>query len=68
MELRHARASDLVAVGEVTVAAYASFTRGPQDPYVEQLRDATTRAAESELWVAVEGDTILVEPDGETAS
>jgi ribosomal protein S18 acetylase RimI-like enzyme len=60
VELRRARAEDLADVGEITVAAYASFTRGPDDPYVERLRDAAGRDRGAELWVAVD-----VGPDGE---
>lgn len=50
--LRRARPEDLEAAGEVTVAAYSEFTLGPADPYVQKLRDATTRDREAELWVA----------------
>ena len=50
--LRRAEPRDVDAVGEVTVAAYAEFTHGPADPYVERLRDAATRRREAELWVA----------------
>lgn len=39
-------------VGEVTVAAYAEFTGGPEDGYVDLLRDAARRDREAELWVA----------------
>jgi len=51
--------ADLPRVGEVTVAAYADFTTGPDDPYLARLRDATDRAARAELWVARDGDTVL---------
>lgn len=54
MLIRLAEPGDLAAVGEVTVAAFAPFTRGPGDPYVERLRDAATRAAQAELWSAVD--------------
>jgi ribosomal protein S18 acetylase RimI-like enzyme len=50
--VRRARPEDLAAAGDVTVAAYAQFTLGPADPYVEKLRDAATRHREAELWVA----------------
>jgi len=42
----------VAAAGRVTVAAYAEFGRGPDDPYTEKLRDAAARAREAELWVA----------------
>jgi ribosomal protein S18 acetylase RimI-like enzyme len=59
MDLRRARREELALVGELTVAAYASFTLGPKDPYVERLRDAAGRDRGSELWVAVEGEELL---------
>lgn len=57
MRIRLAEPADLAAVGEVTVAAYAPFTLGPDDPYVAKLRDARARAAEADLWVAVPDDS-----------
>jgi ribosomal protein S18 acetylase RimI-like enzyme len=59
MELRRARREELPALGELTVAAYADFTLGPADPYVERLRDTASRDAQGELWVAVDGDELL---------
>lgn len=59
MELRRARPEELPALGELTVAAYADFTLGPADPYVERLRDTASRDEQGELWVAVEGDELL---------
>lgn len=59
MELRRAGPGDYDAIGELTVRAYAAFTLGPADPYVERLRDAAGRAQEAELWVAVEGGRLL---------
>lgn len=59
MELRRAAPDEVAAVGEITVAAYAQFTLGADDPYVERLRDANRRDRESELWVAVDGDGLL---------
>lgn len=47
-----ARPDELAAVGEATVAAYAPFLLGPDDPYAARLRDAPARAREAELWVA----------------
>jgi ribosomal protein S18 acetylase RimI-like enzyme len=59
--LRRATPDDHERAGEVTVAAYAEFTRGPADGYVARLRDAATRDREAELWVATpeDGDEIL---------
>jgi len=57
MRLRRATARDYEAVGEVTVAAYSSFTLGPDDPYVEHLRNAAARDLEAELWVATPDDS-----------
>ena len=59
MRVRLATDADLAAVGELTVAAYAEFTEGPADPYVERLRDAAARAAQAELWVADDGGALL---------
>lgn len=50
--IRRALPGDLAAAGEVTVAAYAEFTTGPEDHYVDLLRDAARRDREAELWVA----------------
>ncbi|MFC6287379.1 GNAT family N-acetyltransferase [Nocardioides sp. GCM10027113] len=52
MLLRRATPDDHARAGEVTVAAYADFTLGPDDPYVERLRDAAARDRDAELWVA----------------
>lgn len=60
--LRPAGPDDVAAVeaaGAVTVAAYASFLRGPDDPYAERLRDAASRAREAELWVAELGGAVV---------
>jgi len=59
MELRRARAEELERVGEVTLAAYESFTTGHRDPYRARLRDAAGRHRDSELWVAVEDGAVL---------
>ena len=59
VQVRLARPDGHEAVGELTVRAYAAFTRGPADPYVERLRDAASRAFGAELWVAVDGDRLL---------
>lgn len=59
VQVRLARPDEHVAVGELTVRAYAAFTLGPADPYVERLRDAASRACGAELWVAVDGDRLL---------
>jgi ribosomal protein S18 acetylase RimI-like enzyme len=57
--VRRARPHDLEAVGEITVAAYAEFTDGPDDYYLDLLRDAARRDREAELWVA-EVDGVVV--------
>jgi len=70
MRIRRARPEDLAAVGEVTVAAYADFTEGDVDDYVEHLRDATRRNREAEVWVATPDDseeilgTVTICPSG----
>lgn len=50
--VRRATPADHEAAGEVTVAAYAEFTTGPDDHYIALLRDAARRDREAELWVA----------------
>lgn len=55
--MRRATPDDLEAAGEVTVAAYADFTLGPDDPYVARLRDAAARYRNAELWVATPDDS-----------
>ncbi|MBZ5740588.1 GNAT family N-acetyltransferase [Nocardioides mangrovi] len=57
--IRRAEAADLPAAGEVTVAAYAEFTQGPDDHYIAQLRDAARRDREAELWVAERDGEVL---------
>ena len=59
MVIRRARAADLDAAGEVTVAAYAEFTTGPDDHYIALLRDAARRDREAELWVAARDDEVV---------
>ena len=57
--VRRARPADLDTVGELTVAAYAEFTTGPEDGYIEHLRDAARRDREAELWVAERDGLVL---------
>jgi ribosomal protein S18 acetylase RimI-like enzyme len=57
--VRRARPEDLAAAGEVTVAAYAEFTEGPDDHYIALLRDAAKRDREAELWVAERDGDVL---------
>jgi len=68
VRLRRATPADHAAIGEVTVAAYEEFTEGPDDHYVEKLRDAATRDREAELWLAeVDGEvvgTVTITPEG----
>jgi ribosomal protein S18 acetylase RimI-like enzyme len=59
VEVRLARPEEYDRVGEVTVAAYEPFLLGPTDPYGDRLRDAAGRAAIADLWVAVDGETVL---------
>ena len=54
MDVRLARRSDLERVGEITAAAYTDFLKGPEDPYLDRLRDARARAREATLWVAAD--------------
>jgi ribosomal protein S18 acetylase RimI-like enzyme len=59
VRVRRARPSELGAAGAVAVAAYEPFTLGPDDAYLEKLRDAGTRDREAELWVAVIGTRVV---------
>jgi ribosomal protein S18 acetylase RimI-like enzyme len=56
VRIRLAEEADLETVGEITVAAYSSFTTGPDDSYIQHLRDAASRARDAELWVVVGED------------
>lgn len=60
MRIRRAQPGDLVAVGEITVAAYVPFVTGTEDSYVGHLRDAGRRDREAELWVALDDDDRVV--------
>jgi ribosomal protein S18 acetylase RimI-like enzyme len=58
--VRPARPEELPAAGELVVAAYlADGVVQPGDPYLEDLRDAPGRAADSVVLVAVDGDTLV---------
>lgn len=59
MLIRLAGTSDLARIGEITESAYSAFTLGPDDPYVAKLRDAASRAADAELYVAEDADGLL---------
>lgn len=52
--LRPEDAAEAEAVGALTVAAYAPFLDGPDDPYVARLLDVASRDVEAEVWVAVD--------------
>jgi ribosomal protein S18 acetylase RimI-like enzyme len=58
--VRPAAAEDLAAVGEITVEAYrGDGLLEATDDYAAQLSDAVGRAAEAEVWVAVDGSEVL---------
>ncbi len=59
LELRRAVPADLSVVGEVTAAAYGGFVSGPEDSYLDRLRDAAGRYRDAELWVAERDGEIL---------
>ena len=59
MEVRRIRAGEHAAAGDVCVAAYEAFLLGAEDGYRAQLHDVARRDAESEVWVAVEGDRVI---------
>lgn len=56
--VRRAIAAELPVVGELTLTAYVTdgFVTADAD-YVGQLRDASTRDRDAEVWVAVDGNT-----------
>jgi ribosomal protein S18 acetylase RimI-like enzyme len=60
VEVRLAHDGELARVGEITVEAYVDegFI-APDADYVEDLADATARACEAEVWVAVEDGAVL---------
>jgi len=60
VQVRPAEPGDLEALGDITVAAYAGFTTGDDDPYLATLRDTASRASDGELWVAVDDDGRLL--------
>ncbi len=60
MLIRRAAPEDYETVGQITEAAYEDFLEGPDDYYRAFLRDAETRDREAELWVAVDGDGVLL--------
>jgi ribosomal protein S18 acetylase RimI-like enzyme len=60
MELRRADPSEYAAIADLTVAVYVGGGFIPADAdYVEELRNTAARAADSEVWVAVEGEMLL---------
>ncbi len=53
MEVRRVRPEEYTEVGEITVAAYVPFLLGPDDFYLERLRDTAARDRDAEVWVAL---------------
>lgn len=68
MEIRRAASHEHAVIGELTVAAYAGFTTGADDFYIDHLRDAAARDREAELWVAEDDGvvvgTVTIAPEG----
>ncbi|MBA3309202.1 MAG: GNAT family N-acetyltransferase [Nocardioidaceae bacterium] len=60
IEVRPAAPSEYARIGEITVSAYrhGGFLDADGD-YVEELRDAASRADKAELWVAVREGQVL---------
>lgn len=58
--IRRALPADIPAAARITVDAYvgSGFIR-PGEPYAAKLADAAHRAANAELWVAVDGDEVV---------
>jgi ribosomal protein S18 acetylase RimI-like enzyme len=60
LEIREARPEEYAAVGRLTADVYVEDGLVPADsPYVEQLADASTRAAHAELLVALDDGTLV---------
>ena len=59
MEVRRIRADEHAVAGDVCLAAYEPFLLDAEDFYRERLRDVARRDAEAEVWVAVDGGTVL---------
>ncbi|CAN5119700.1 GNAT family N-acetyltransferase [soil metagenome] len=58
--VRPARTDEHVAVGRITVGAYAADGfLGEDDPYAAQLADVTDRAGQAEVWVAELGGAVV---------
>ena len=69
MEIRPAVPAEFAAVGDVCVAAYASFSANSSMGYVDQLRDVARRAAAAVVLVAADPGgrvlgTVTFVPDG----
>lgn len=54
MQLRRAASGEHSVLGDLMVSAYEEFLRGPEDPYLESLRDVARRDRDAEVWVAVD--------------
>lgn len=54
LRLRRATPADYDDIASVVVAAYAGFVDGPDDPYLDRLRDSAARDRGAELWVATD--------------
>ena len=59
-EIRLAQPDEYAAVGDLTVEAYSvdGFLENSES-YADHLRDAASRAADAELWVAVDDSGVL---------
>jgi ribosomal protein S18 acetylase RimI-like enzyme len=60
-QVREARPDEFAAAGELTAAAYiADGHVGGDDEYVDELRDAASRAADAELLVALDSSGTVI--------
>jgi ribosomal protein S18 acetylase RimI-like enzyme len=59
LQIRVAHADEYDRVADILTGAYAPSGLRPGDDYWENLRDVTGRAATAEVWVAVDGRTVL---------
>lgn len=63
ISIRAAEPHEYAEAGEITARAYLDdglLSGGDQDPYLDRLRDAASRAAQAELLVAADTDGMLL--------
>jgi len=59
VQVRRIRPEEVQTAALVVLAAYEPYTLGPDDPYLDRLRDVARRDREAEVYVAVEDGRVL---------